>query len=224
MGGEKSEFHFVGVVQRAEKREVKTAAGPKPKYDVFAVGTGPDSNVTNPRRVALWRWKKAENVDVDYWHLVETEIAKAVGLAPGDPIPLRFSGMKTARDEGGFFYDGNKVEIYDPAVHGTTSSNGGSSNGGAGPAGGRSQGMEPAPADPTRVTVADAMTAITALLPRLPKEKKLEDGSTGPLSPAEQSTWLYERSLSLLRVARRAAIDASAEPLPVPPRPGEERS
>lgn len=225
---EREEFHFVGIVERAETKQVETSAappGPKPKYDVYAVGAGPDSNVVRPRRIALWRWKKGTAEDAPWWPSLEAELAKAVGLAQGEKIPLRFSGTKTPADQGGYFYDGNKVEVYDPAKHGTTSSNGGSSSGGAGPAGGRSQGMEPVAADPTRVTVADAMAAVTALLPRLPKERTdSESGEIRSLTPAEQSTWLYERSLALLRVARRASVDVSAEPVPAPPRSGEERS
>lgn len=209
MADAREPFHFVGLVQRADKREVNTASGPKPKYDVFAVGAGPDSNVTNPRRVALWRWKKSENVDTEWWPLVETEIAKAVGLAPGEPLPLRFSGTKRPAEQGGYFYDGNKVEIYDPAVHGLTSSNGGGN--GAGSVERSSLGGSGAPTNPADVTVSDALQAAAVLLPRLPKEKAGEDGQTRNLTPAEQSQWLYERSVSLLRVARRAAFDVSSE-------------
>lgn len=225
---EREEFHFVGVVERAETKQVETKAdppGPKPKYDVYAVGAGPDSNVSMARRIALWRWRKGKAEDAEWWPILEAELAKAVGLAPGPKIPLRFSGTRTPAEKGGYFYDGNKVEVYDPEKHGTTSSSP-STNGGAGSAGPATGGSERrTTADPTAVTVADGIAAVTALLARLPKETTdRETGEVRGLTPAEQSQWLYERSLSLLRVARRAAVDVSREPVPEPPRPGEGRS
>lgn len=209
--GERSEFHFVGLVDKADKRTVSTSEGEKPKYDVFAVGYGPDSNVTNPRRVALWRWKKGTTEDSPWWALLETEIRKAVGLEDGPKIPLRFSGFKTARDEGnGYYYDATKVEAYDPAVHGTAPSvpvANGAGSGGAGAAPGRAT----APTtDPTAVTVADGIRALEVLLPRMPKTVQTEQGERDR-TPAEQSQWLYERAVALLRVARRAAFDVSSE-------------
>jgi hypothetical protein len=214
--GERTEFHFVGLVQRADKRTVSTSEGEKPKYDVFAVGAGPDSNVTNPRRIALWRWKKGTTEDAPWWALLEEEIKKAVGLGSGDPVPLRFSGFKTARDEGsGHFYDATKVEAYDPAVHTTSDApTNGAGSGGAGAAPGRAT----APTtDPTAVTVADGIRALEVLLPRMPKT--IRDQGTGEerdRTPAEQSEWLHGRAVALLRVARRAAYDVSSEAIRPP--------
>lgn len=215
MADEREQFAFVGLVEKADFRDVNTSNGTKEKVDVFAVGTGPDSNVTRPRRISLWT---ADRNGVPYSWLegLRTELAKAAGLERGPKIPLRFTGTKRAADQGGYYYDGNKIEPYDPTTHGTEPSNAPQTNGGGGS--GSLGGSIVRSPEPTLVTVSDALRAVEIVWSNLPDvfEVPAEGGGTiqvSSLSEADERKYVVHHATNLLRRMRDAVAAVNREPI-----------